>query len=261
MLIFLDESFRMHASRNTKFGVLAGIAIPEDIFHSVQTDVYGARRPYHDAVLKPEHELHGKELLGNATFKQMEMRGFSLQWNLVTELLQFCQRKKLKVFGVVCFRPELQSFVCGDENRLDLTYRYLFERIDLYMKHNFPGRFAKIVFDNRDHQTHKKNAAAITNFFSRSTLGLSYGNILRVPFFAVSEGHNYGLQIADIITTVIAMRFQGDRRIDPLWQIVRQMLYKAPHGGKTLSSLKVLRNRPVNELAPQQKEIRRPEGP
>ena len=244
MLIFLDESFRTHAFRKTKLGVLSGVAIPEDIFHSIQTDVYGVRRPYHHDVLKPEHELHGKELLGNATFKQMQMKGFSLQWNLATELLQLCRLRRLTVFGVVCFQPELQSFVCGDENRLDLTYRYLFERIDLFMKHRFPGRFAKLVFDNRDHQTHLKNATAITNFFSRSMLGLSYGNILRVPFFAVSEGQNYGLQIADIITTVIAMRFQGDRRIDPLWRIVRQMLYKAPHGGLTISGLKILRNRP-----------------
>ena len=244
MLIFLDESFRTHLRHGKKFGVLSGVAIPEDIFHSVQADVFGVRRPYHGVVLKPEQELHGKELLGGATFKQMEMKGFSMQWNLATELLQFCRTKKLGVFGVVCFRSDLQSFVCGDENRLDLTYRYLFERIDLYMKRRFPGRFAKLVFDNRDHHTHRKNAMAITNFFSRSPLGLSYDSILRVSFFAVSEGHNYGLQLADIITTVIAMRFQGEERIRPLWDIVHDMLNMEVVGGQNQSSLKVMRDRP-----------------
>jgi hypothetical protein len=61
------------------------------------------------------------------------------------------------------------------------------------MKREFPGRIAKLVFDNRDHRTNELNARAITNFFVGSSLGLGYDSILRVPMFAVSQGHNYGL--------------------------------------------------------------------
>ena len=103
---------------------------------------------------------------------------------------------------------------------------------------------AKLIFDNRDHQTHEANARAITNFFVRSTVGLGYDSVLRVPFFAVSQGHNYGIQFADLIATTIAIYFQGWREYRPLWKIVQQMLYSASVGGQTQTSLKVMREQP-----------------
>lgn len=156
--------------------------------------------------------------------------------------MNFSYRCNIKVFDVVCFRTEMQSFVCDNETSLDLPFRYLFERIDNYMKREFPGRRAKIIFDNRDHKTHEKNARAITNFFSRSHLGLGYDSILRVPFFAVSQGHNYGLQLADLVTTVVGLCFQGERAYRPLWGIVQHMLYFIDMGGQPQSSLKVMRD-------------------
>jgi hypothetical protein len=138
----------------------------------------------------------------------------------------------------------LTSFVCGDETDLDVTFRYLFERIDNYMKRDFPGRMAKLIFDNRDHKTHERNARAITNFFVRSTVGLGYDSILRIPMFAVSQGHNCGVQLADLVTTVIALCFQGRREFRPLWKIVQGMLNVVPVGGQQQTSLKVMRDRP-----------------
>jgi hypothetical protein len=243
MLVFLDETFRTHAGTGTRFGALCGIGIPEDLFHSVQADIYGVRRPYHGTVLGEEDEIHGAHLLNETTFKVMERQGYSYHWNLAEELLLYARRRSLRVFGVVCFRSDLHSFVCGDDRNLDVTFRYLFERIDLYMKREFPQRFAKLVFDNRDHRTHEKNARAITNFFVRSTVGLGYDSLLRVPFFAVSQGHNYGLQLADLITTVIGLRFQGEKRILPLWRIVHDMLIMQPVGEQIQSSLKIMRPR------------------
>lgn len=245
MLVFLDESFRTHVPSGTPFGVLSGIAIPEDSFHLVQRDLYEVRRPYHGQVLSEDGEIHGSHLLNGMTFKIMQDRGFAYRWNLAEDILQFARNRKLKVFGVVCFRSNLKSFVCGDEKKLDTTYRYLFERIDLYMKREFPGRHAKLIFDNREHKTHEKNAKAITNFFVRSPIGLGYDSILRVPFFAVSQGHNYGLQLADLITTVIGLRFQGETRIQPLWKIVQDMLVVQQVGIQRQSSLKVMRALPA----------------
>jgi hypothetical protein len=242
MLIFLDESFRQHKQTGRRFGVLSGVAIPEDTFHAFQRDLFGVRRPYHGRVLGEDAEIHGNRLLNSTTLKVLERNGWSLQWNLAEEILQFSAHRHLKVFGVVCFRNDLHSFVCDDEVNLDVTYRYLFERIDAYMKREFPGRTAKLIFDNRDHRTHEKNAKAITNFFVRSRLGLGYDSILRIPFFAVSQGHNYGLQLADLITTVIALYFQGRREFRPLWKVVKSMLYMTRVGGAEQSSLKVMRD-------------------
>jgi hypothetical protein len=94
VLVFLDESFRPHKRTRDKFGVLAGITIPEDLFHRVQLDVFNVRQPYHGKVLGPEDELKGRELLGAATFKALEMTGVSYQWNLATELLQYAVRQQ-----------------------------------------------------------------------------------------------------------------------------------------------------------------------
>lgn len=244
MLVFLDESFRVNENTNRPFGVLSGVAIPEDVFHSFQHDFFLVRRPYHGTVLPEDAEIKGKELLNKATLKTIRLRGASAQWSLAQDILGFARARKIKVFGVVCFRPGLQSFVCGDDAMLDVTFRYLFERIDTYVKREFPGRVAKLVFDNRDHRTHEKNARAITNFFVRSATGLGYDSILRIPLFAVSQGHNYGLQLADLVTTVIALSFQGKRDFAPLWRIVKQMLYEVPVGGQIQTSLKVMRHQP-----------------
>jgi Protein of unknown function (DUF3800) len=241
MLVFLDETFRVNTRTGRKFGVLAGLAIPEDIFSSFQQGIYDLRRPYHGEVLKEDDEIKGNELLRATTFRVRQAKGYSHHWNLTEELLQYARFKRLKVFGVVCFRDGLTTFVCDDETRLDPTFRYLFERIDRYMKLDFPGVAAKLIFDNRLHRIHEANARAITNFFVRSQIGLGYDSIIRVPFFAVSQGHNYGLQIADLLATVIGLKFQGHPDIDPLWNIVKDMLHHAPVGGKAVSSLKVMR--------------------
>lgn len=240
-------SFWMKASvksTHRPFGVLAGVAIPEDAFHTFQRDFYLVRRPYHGHVLPEDAEIKGKELLNKATLKRINLRGTSAHWSLAEDLLGFARARKLKVFGIVCFRAQLHSFACGDETALDVTFRYLFERIDVYMKREFPGRVAKLVFDDRDHKTNERNARAITNFFVKSPVGLGYDSILRIPMFAVSQGHNAGLQLADLVTTVVALWFQGWREFRPLWKIVKEMLYTVPVGGQRQTSLKVMRHQP-----------------
>lgn len=244
MLVFLDESFRKNENTARDFGVLAGVAIPEDIFHDFQLEFFQVRRPFHGQVLKENDEIHGKELLNKSTLKRLQLRGSSRHWDLAEELLKLARHRHIKTFGVVCFRPHMKSFVCGDDSAMDVTFRYLFERIDNYMKREFPGRTAKLIFDNRDHKTHEANAKAITNFFTKSQIGRGFDSLLRIPLFAVSQGHNYGLQLADLVTTTIAVRFQGRREFDPLWDITKETLYATEIAGKRQTSLKVMRETP-----------------
>jgi len=241
MLVFLDETFRTHIRTGAKLGVLAGVAIPEDIFADIQQGLYQVRRPYHGEVLNELDEIKGRWLLNAATLKNKASGSPSYKWNLAEELMQYAKQQQLKVFGVVCFRSDLQTFVCDDEHRIDQTFQYLFERIDRHMRLDFPGRHAKLIFDDRDHQSNNKNARAITNFFNRSIRGRGYDTIIRVPMFASSQGHNYGLQLADLITTVIGLRWQGERRTDPLYSIIQSMLHFSDVAGRSVSSLKVMR--------------------
>jgi hypothetical protein len=244
MLVFLDESFRKHGKTNRSFGVLAGLSIPEDPFHVFQRAFHAIRRPYHGTVLNEDSEIKGNELLNKATLKQLRLRGSSAQWSLAQDLLGFARSRRLTVFGVVCFRPGLHSFDCGDEKSMDVTFRYLFERIDTYMKRELPGRAAKLVFDDRGHKVNERNARAITNFLARSSVGQRYDSILRMPLFAVSQAHNWGLQMADLVTTVVALWFQGKREFHPLWSIIEDMLYRVPIGAREQTSLKVMRDQP-----------------
>lgn len=243
MLVFLDESFSKHKQSDTQFGVLGGIAIPEDVFAEFQKGIYGVRVPYHGLFLREDHEIHGASLLGKATLKNRDKGRPSYQWNLAEELIQYTARSRFNIhtFAVVCFRDDLLSFSCGDELKLAVTYRNLFERIDLMMKQKFPGRTAKLIFDDRGHQHNMASARAITNYFIRSPVGLGYDSILKVPFFAVSQGHNYGLQIADLVARIIMIRFSGDRRADALWLCVKKMLFRGKLGGRAITGMKLIK--------------------
>ena len=245
MLVFLDESFRRNKKTDNPFGVLAGVAIPEALFGVFQQAIFDIRRPYHDTVLAEDHDLKGVELLRRLTYDIREQQGFSYHYNLAEEVLQYSATIRARVFGIICFEPSLRDFRCADETLLDPTFRYLFERIDLFMRQEYPETKAKLVFDDRGRQDNQRNAKAITNFFARSSIGAGYDTIVRVPFFATSKGHNYGLQVADLVTTVIAQKFQGEKRCQPLWEIIKKrMLCRFKRGEMRLTSLKVLRKRP-----------------
>jgi hypothetical protein len=98
------------------------------------------------------------------------------------------------------------------------------------------------VFDDRDYGINKKNAEAITNFLQRSSFGLAMDSILQTPFFAISQSQNVGLQLADLVTAVIGLRFSSHRPIEPHFAKLRQCIpyYKTNEGHMT-SCLKVLR--------------------
>lgn len=246
MLVFMDESFRTHKHSGAKFGVLGGVAIAEDAFGAFQRDWYFVCKLYFGQVLKPEDEVRGKELLSGTTLKHRGAGNHSPHWSLAEDLVNSAARQRFRVFAVVCFRDELHSFVNQDAVRLDDTFRFLFERIDGYMHEQFPTRFAKIIFDNRDHKTNERNALASTNFFLRSPVGLGYDRIIKTPFFGVSQANNAGLQLADLVTTVIAHRFQGSEAIAPLWNRVRGMVYHGRVGERSVQGLKLIRDKTRN---------------
>lgn len=145
------------------------------------------------------------------------------------------------VFGVVCFDDSLRDLRCHDPVKLEPSYRSLFERMDMYMRLEFPLRRAKLVFDDVDHGTNAARAASITNFFNRSAVGRGYDTIIRTPFFAVSQAQNIGLQLADLATTICGMRFQGRAEVRPFFRLLRSAVYEYTLGGRKFNSLKVFK--------------------
>jgi hypothetical protein len=153
------------------------------------------------------------------------------------------------VFGCVCFEKQLQRFQVDDVKALDKTFRYIFERIDLFMKIYHPDEMAHLIFDDRDYGINQKNSEAITNFFQRSAKGLAMDSIVKTPFFAISQSQNVGLQLADFVTTVIGLRFSSHEKIKPFFRAMKEAIPICQDDLRAISCLKVLRNSQEQEKA------------
>jgi len=225
-------------------GILCGIAVPEKQLNKVMADVFQLKLKHLGVEYANEKEIKGKELLKPYVLK-LEARGIrSKNLALASDLIEYIASKRLAVFGCVCFDDELRAFRCQDVRALDKTFRYVFERVDIYLKREHPNRLAKLIFDDRDYQTNKLNAEAITNFFVRSPAGLALDSIIKAPLFAISEAQNVGLQLADVVTTVVGLCFAGSAEVKPYWNKLKPAIYRWPTGaGRMGSSLKVLRGK------------------
>ena len=240
MLVFIDETSRK-SNRGHELGAICGIGIPEDVFGKIVADVFSLKWNSLGERFAKEGELKGSELLKNRNFRRPDLASSKADLCFVQDLVRYINRQKLVTFGVVCFDARLRSFRCDDPHRLDVTYRALFERIDGYMRNELPSRRAKLVFDDVDYGTNKARAESITNFLNRTNVGRGYDTIIRTPFFAVSQAQNVGLQLADIVTTIYGIRFQGRREIRPFFDELRKSLYRFTLGTVPVNTLRVIK--------------------
>jgi hypothetical protein len=243
MLIFFDETFRKSRSAHKKpFGVLAGIAIPEKELHRISTDVFQLKVKHFGHDFAKDKEIKGKELLKNRVFEHLRNGDKRPSLYFTEDLLEYIKFKKLYVFGCVCFEKNIQSFKCMDVRSLDVTFKYIFERVDMFMKIEHPNQLAKIVFDDREYGINQLNSEAITNFFLRSPQGLTLNSILKTPFFAISQSQNVGLQLADFVTTIIGLRFESSAEIQPYFDALKRCIYAyTDNDNNRISGLKLLR--------------------
>ncbi len=216
--------------------------IPEKDVHRVSHDVFQLKLKHFGYDFASEKEIKGKDLLRNRVFEHLQNGTKTVSLLLAEDLLEYIIAKRLYVFGCVCFEQKLQWFKCEDMRSLDKTFRYVFERIDMFMKIEHPNQLVKVVFDDRDYGTNHPNSLAITNFFNRSPQGLALSSILKTPFFAISQAHNVGLQLADFVTTIIGLRFESCPHIQPYFESLRPCLYTyQDNTGRKIHSLKLLR--------------------
>jgi hypothetical protein len=244
MLIFLDETFRIQKEKNLPLGALCGVAIRERELTRVASDIFRLKQKHLGDDYARDNEIKGTELLKPYAFKMRELHGQSKNLNLALDLVRYLKSKKIPVFGTVCFEQEYKQFACQNMTALDKTYRYLFERIDMFMRIEDKEDIAILVFDDRDHGTNLKNATAITNFFLRSPDGLAMDRVLDTPFFGISQSQNIGLQLADFVTTIIGMRFEDHVNGSEFFELLKPCIYRWQDPPGTFnSSLKVIRPR------------------
>jgi hypothetical protein len=243
MLFFFDETFR-ESDRfpGFKLGAMCGIAIAEEEFGNVIDDVYRLKLKHFGAGFALNSEIKGKELLKNYVFS-LEAKGIrSRHLDFSQDLLEYIRAKGLKVFGCVCFKRGIQDFKSSDSTALDTTFRYLFERIDMFMKINHPRGKAILVFDDRDQAINGMNAAAITNFFQRHAAGIAMDSIIPTPFYAISQAQSVGVQLADFVTTIIGLRFSGHRNGLKFFNALRPAVFMFKNDRAIwISGIKVMR--------------------
>ncbi len=243
MIFFFDESFRESlAHPGVSLGALCGVGIPESQLRRVADDLYELKHRHFDIDFARNGEVKGKELFKNYVFRLQKKGIVSRNLALGVELVDYIHRKHLPVFRWVCFEKGMQKFQAEDVTALDKTFRYLSERIDTWMKLHRPNDKALIVFDDRDYGINKKNAEAITNFFQRSNQGVAMGSIVQTPLFAISQAQNVGLQLADLVTTIIGLPFASHPHIASIFaSLKRSIPFYEQNDGSKVSALKVLR--------------------
>lgn len=247
MLVFLDETFReatTPSGEKIPFGALCGVGIPINTYSRVANAVFKLKLDTMGKEYAEEKELKGKKLLSPRTLRLKEQNPRQTQINIrfIGELLNILKRNKLPIFGCVCWDADMRQFTCRDEKVLDITFKAVCERINMYMKREMPDRKAIIVFDNRDIGTDERNAKAMTSYMVRSGAGRGMrSSILEVPLFAISQAYNVGLQLADIVTTIIGIHAEGNYQIEELYNQIHGQLYSwKDNYGRGMSSLRWL---------------------
>ncbi len=245
MLIFFDESFRKSESDPAvTLGGLCGIGIPERQFAIVSQDVYQLKYKHFGADFARDKEIKGKALLKNWAFKLQAKGQKSHNLDFASDLLAYIVAKHLPIFGCICFEKDMQKFQVDNVIALDRTFKFLFERVDTFMKRQHPGEMACLVFDDRAYGINHKNSTAITNFLQRSSAGLAMDSIVRTPFFAISQAQNIGIQLADFVTAVISSQFAGNQNVTSYYERLKKAV---PHwqsvDGHHVTGLKVIHER------------------
>lgn len=245
MLIFLDETFRTRQSEDGKeipFGALCGVGIPVEAYSKIANAVFKLKLETMGKEYAEEKEMKGKKLLNNRIFRLMEANPNTPQKNLhfVKDIIEILHRNKLPVFGCVCYDQQQRDFNCENVNLLDITFKSLCERVNMFMKREHHNRKAIIVFDNRDIGTDERNARAVTNFLVRSKNGRGMrSSILEIPMFAISQANNVGLQLADLVTTIIGIYASGEQGISDIYtQLHRQFYTWKDNYGRAMSTLR-----------------------
>jgi hypothetical protein len=210
MLFFIDESWQLTHDGKYKAGVLSALQIKSHDFNECSKQIYNFKIKYL-SWRAGEIEIKGKDIFRNYLFG-LESKGIqSKELNLARGILNYMQTMGVRLFASIVFSKEELDLSCANVNQLERPFFFLFERIDLFMKENYPGLMAKLIFDDRGIQFNKKISKSVSNFFHKSSIGQQFNTIIKVPLFAIST-ENVGIQMADVVAHILGARFTGDKK-------------------------------------------------
>ncbi|MBF0565505.1 MAG: DUF3800 domain-containing protein [Nitrospirae bacterium] len=184
MLFFIDESWQSTLDNQYKVGVLSAIQINSCDFNECSQKIFKLKSTY---LGFNSGEINGKELFKNYLFN-LELKGIkSKGLDLARDIFDYMETLGTRYFASIVFSKREIDLACEDANQLERPYFFLFERIDLFMKENYPNLMAKPIFDDRGVQHNVKTSKSVSNFFHKCKAGQRFDTIIKVPFFAISS--------------------------------------------------------------------------
>lgn len=258
MLFFIDESWQTTNDKKYKVGILSAVSLSAQKFNDFSYQMYN---------LKIKHlgrecgniEIKGNSLLKKYFFRLETKNILSNQLSLAREIFVLAKNSEIKVFASVVFEKKEIDLACADVNQLERPFFFLFERMNQFMKENYPDAFANLVFDDRGIETNKRISKSVSNFFHKSQKGRSFERIIKAPLFAISN-ENVGIQLADVVGHVIGRRFTGDQSISEFFKYIKELQFKSIEfigkdifgKGSVIWGIKVVKEKGAGELTDQE---------
>lgn len=196
MLVFIDESGHPRPGDPTSRPVILAVCIREADCGRLARTMFALRRNLqnHLKLSRTEQEGHAVELLNRRALTRMPPKR-----EFADSIFDALRDFNLAVFAVVMERPDQEPYAGSDF--LQPQFKWLLERISLFMEHEHPDEFAICVFDGQTPTQNRRFSDSFTNFMARTAIGQAMDRIVPTPFF-VDSALTPGIQVADLFAYV-----------------------------------------------------------
>jgi hypothetical protein len=171
------------------------VCIPEGSSRDLSRWLHAAVRAVYPTMDPQTYEIKAADLLARRQFEHSVERR-----RLVLEVTELLERLPISVFAVRARRPA--SLPSWPSAHVDPPHRLLIERIELHMRRDHAGSFAKLVFDETDMGNDAARSRSIRKFMHSTLEGRCWRQVLDVPFF-VSSAITPGIQLADLLAGAV----------------------------------------------------------
>ncbi len=253
MLIYVDESKNPNPQGTRSHITLAGAAIAEDAHKELNSRLFKLKQRFWKVTQYCDHEIKGRDLLRPG----WEAHPRNIEFT--RELLSLCRLYDIKSFGVtkqylVAQREEsliLDEAVPGanpSDVLLSSLYKYMLERVDLFIRERNREEYGIMIFDEKDLRRDESRAIGFSNFMHRSNFGRAITNVVETAFF-VSSRITPGIQIADVFAYVLNQYFDGRRDLREFYDEIAalQFISDDPTAESAWRGIKYMKAKPPEE--------------
>jgi len=113
---------------------------------------------------------------------------------------------KMVIIAVIIDKAELDEGTTLEQMHQN-AYEMLLERIQHYMRNNYPKHNALIIMDDTGAQLNRRIALMHSRLLNAGNNNMDFRNIIEFPFFASSEFSN-GIQLADLVAYSLYYTFK-----------------------------------------------------